>query len=48
METQSGINYGDFLHFCGFKSPKEFGDLDPEDQAMWFGWYNAKMSKGRR
>lgn len=47
-KSDVGINYGDFLRFIGFKSPKEFGDLGSDEKRFWHSWYNEKMTRLKR
>lgn len=40
-----GQSYGDFLHYIGGKTPKEFGALNYDERAFLMAWYNKKVEK---
>jgi len=41
-QSQSGRNYGAFLHYMRIIDPREFGDLPEPTKVFWRKWYNSQ------
>lgn len=45
-QSQAGQNYGDYLRYLGFNSPKEYAEkLSLDEKVFWLNWYNEKMKR---